>query len=1064
MAIKDAELELTDEERDEAGCFIGVGLGGLVHAREDEADLDREGARRRSAPISSRASSRTSPPARSRWRTACAGPSYCTTSACSTGAHAIGEAAEWIRRGTRAGHGRRRRRGDRHARRHRRLRGDVRALAAQRRARRARAAPSTRAATASCAARAPACSCSSRSRTRRSAARRSTPRSRATARRATPTTSPSPPRTARARSARCAWRSKDAKLTPDADRLHQRARHLDAGRRHRGEPRRSAPSSASTRPDKKLWVSSTKSMMGHLLGAAGAVESAVCALAIAEGKIPPTINLDDPDPECPLDFVPLDGARAPREARAEQLVRLRRDELLARPLALRGLSACDEAIVIAVRPRRSAAQERARRAAREGAATRSRTSARTTEASCDYPDFAHAVAQSILAGGRSAASSSAARASACRSPRTATAGVRAVVCSDTYTAELSRSHNDANVLCIGERVVGTGLAWEIVDGRGSTSPRRTRASATRPRRAKIEQSWARRHRGKGSALKCPFCAHLESKVTDSRAGTSGDVIRRRRECEACARRFTTYERVEEVLPLVVKKDGRRETFDRQKILGGLQRACDKRAVSDRAPRGRSSTRSSASSSTRATRRSRAELVGERVMAHLREVDPVAYVRFASVYRQFKDIDELRSEIDQLARKDVSAMSGNEPKRPGRTAAEQRPPPRARPVRAAAPPPRRSRTTDDERWMDVALDAGEERQPVAQPARGRRRRERTASSSRPPTTSAPARTTPRSPRSAPPARRPRAHRSTSRSSRATTTAARRPAPTRSSRRRSRASSSAAATRTRTSRATAPRSSAPPASRSSLGVREDKARASIAPWAKHITIGPALRLAQARALARRPHRDAHRASRSGSPGPDARAKVHLLRAAQRRHRDRHRHRPRRRPAPHGARHARRQPAAHRLRHEAPPAARLAARADAPARSPTLVLCGADAPARGRGGSSRRAASSACAARCSAEGRLDVVAALRVARPARHREPDGRGRRRARRQLPRGPLRGRAPRLRRAHPARPARSRRAPSTGPGRTRPQQAPRIAAPALGARRRRRLRARPARLPGLRET
>ena len=79
-------------------------------------------------------------------------------------------------------------------------------------------------------------------------------------------------------------------------------------------------------------------------------------------------------------------------------------------------------------------------------------------------------------------------------------------------------------------------------------------------------------------MKCPFCAHLESKVTDSRAGTSGDVIRRRRECEACARRFTTYERVEEVLPLVVKKDGRRETFDRQKVLGGLRRACDKRAV------------------------------------------------------------------------------------------------------------------------------------------------------------------------------------------------------------------------------------------------------------------------------------------------------------------------------------------------------------------------------------------------------------------------------------------------------------------------------------------------------
>src|SRR5690242_21933918 len=79
-------------------------------------------------------------------------------------------------------------------------------------------------------------------------------------------------------------------------------------------------------------------------------------------------------------------------------------------------------------------------------------------------------------------------------------------------------------------------------------------------------------------MKCPFCGHLEDKVIDSRAAGTGEVIRRRRECEACARRFTTYERVEEVLPLVVKKDGRREAFDRQKVLGGLKRACDKRAV------------------------------------------------------------------------------------------------------------------------------------------------------------------------------------------------------------------------------------------------------------------------------------------------------------------------------------------------------------------------------------------------------------------------------------------------------------------------------------------------------
>jgi transcriptional repressor NrdR len=152
-------------------------------------------------------------------------------------------------------------------------------------------------------------------------------------------------------------------------------------------------------------------------------------------------------------------------------------------------------------------------------------------------------------------------------------------------------------------------------------------------------------------VKCPFCQHLESKVTDSRVGAAGDVTRRRRECEACGRRFTTYERVEEVLPLLVKKDGRREAFDRQKVLGGLRRACDKRAV----PLARLEQvvdvieRELIDS---AEKEVSSDKVGERVMAHLRELDPVAYVRFASVYRQFKDIDELRSEIEQLApRKD-----------------------------------------------------------------------------------------------------------------------------------------------------------------------------------------------------------------------------------------------------------------------------------------------------------------------------------------------------------------------------------------------------------------------------
>lgn len=149
-------------------------------------------------------------------------------------------------------------------------------------------------------------------------------------------------------------------------------------------------------------------------------------------------------------------------------------------------------------------------------------------------------------------------------------------------------------------------------------------------------------------MKCPFCGHVESKVTDSRAGTEGDVIRRRRECEKCERRFTTYERVEAVLPLVVKKDGRRESFERSKVLGGLRHACNKRAVPqerieaivDAIERELIDGGEKEVGSTQ---------IGERVMAHLRQVDPVAYVRFASVYRQFKDIDELRSEIDKVAR-------------------------------------------------------------------------------------------------------------------------------------------------------------------------------------------------------------------------------------------------------------------------------------------------------------------------------------------------------------------------------------------------------------------------------
>lgn len=148
-------------------------------------------------------------------------------------------------------------------------------------------------------------------------------------------------------------------------------------------------------------------------------------------------------------------------------------------------------------------------------------------------------------------------------------------------------------------------------------------------------------------MKCPFCGHVESKVTDSRAATEGDVIRRRRECEKCERRFTTYERVEAVLPLVVKKDGRRESFERSKVIGGLRHACNKRAV----PQERIEAIVDAIERELIDGGEKEVVstqIGERVMTHLRAVDPVAYVRFASVYRQFKDIAELRSEIDKVS--------------------------------------------------------------------------------------------------------------------------------------------------------------------------------------------------------------------------------------------------------------------------------------------------------------------------------------------------------------------------------------------------------------------------------
>ena len=147
-------------------------------------------------------------------------------------------------------------------------------------------------------------------------------------------------------------------------------------------------------------------------------------------------------------------------------------------------------------------------------------------------------------------------------------------------------------------------------------------------------------------MKCPFCAHLDSKVTDSRAGTAGDVIRRRRECEACGHRFTTYERVELSLPAVVKKDGRRQPFDRAKIVSGLTRACEKRPVSTDTIE-QLATQIERQIMERGESEITSREIGEAVMGALHDLDAVAYVRFASVYREFRDVHEFMRELEEL---------------------------------------------------------------------------------------------------------------------------------------------------------------------------------------------------------------------------------------------------------------------------------------------------------------------------------------------------------------------------------------------------------------------------------
>lgn len=149
-------------------------------------------------------------------------------------------------------------------------------------------------------------------------------------------------------------------------------------------------------------------------------------------------------------------------------------------------------------------------------------------------------------------------------------------------------------------------------------------------------------------MKCPYCAQMGDKVVDSRESKEGDVIRRRRECLGCGRRFTSYERIDEIPYMVVKKDGRRERFERQKLLAGLLKAVEKRPV-------RVSALDTIADDVEAALQEKPERemttdeIGAHVMRALKQLDKVAYVRFASVYRNFRDLDEFRHELNELFR-------------------------------------------------------------------------------------------------------------------------------------------------------------------------------------------------------------------------------------------------------------------------------------------------------------------------------------------------------------------------------------------------------------------------------
>ncbi len=163
-------------------------------------------------------------------------------------------------------------------------------------------------------------------------------------------------------------------------------------------------------------------------------------------------------------------------------------------------------------------------------------------------------------------------------------------------------------------------------------------------------------------MKCPFCGHTEDRVVDSRVGRDGEFIRRRRACLSCNRRYTTYEYIEDVLPRVVKRDGRREPFDRQKLRGSILKACEKRSVGVQAVDDVVADIES-SLHERAEKEITSLELGEMVMEQLQKLDQVAYVRFASVYRQFKDITQFMDEVKGLIKDGDKAKAARPAVRP-----------------------------------------------------------------------------------------------------------------------------------------------------------------------------------------------------------------------------------------------------------------------------------------------------------------------------------------------------------------------------------------------------------------